>query len=243
MKRLLLLLALAQVVSAEEFFARNRPFKAVEKRQGVWTAGLADLARALELPLTQVGAAWILGAAGEEEPGEAGVYFNGKKLACVDAEMRVPVQAFLQEVGGRYIENKAMGSVDLYAPSKMLSKGVTCNNVHLLMFHKTEANGQQVASFGESFQTRGLEPVPIDFQDTSHPLWQQWNKYFSAVPMPYVVLVDPSGRVLGRWNGKLPPQAQVQQMFSQFVSSRAALNAQQVAMPSNGGGGGGFSGG
>jgi len=57
------------------------------------------------------------------------------------------------------------------------------------------------------------------------------------------VLIDPSGRILGRWNGKLPPQGQVQQLFSQFVTTRSALNAQQVAMPSSSGGGGGFSGG
>lgn len=243
MKKWLLLLALTQVVPAEAFFARNRPFQAVEKRQGVWTAALADLARALEMPLVQVGQVWVLGPAGEDSPSEPGVYFQGKKLQCVDTEMRVPVQTFLQEVGGRYIENKAMGSVDLYAPTKMLARAVTCNNVHLLMFHKPEANGQQVASFGESFQTRGLEPVPIDFQDEGHPLWQQWNKYWAAGPMPYVVLVDPSGRILGRWNGKLPPQGQVQQLFSQFVTTRSALNAQQVAMPSSSGGGGGFSGG
>lgn len=243
MKRLLLLLCLTQWAAAEDFFVRNRPFQAVEKKDGVWTAALPDLARALELPLAQVGSAWILGPVREDAAYEPGVYYGDKRLTTVGADLRVPLKAFLQELGGRYIENKAMGSVDLYAPSKVLSKGVTCNNVHLLMFHKTEANGQQVASFGDSFQTRGLEPVPIDFQDTSHPLWQQWNQYFSAGPMPYVLLVDPSGRVLGRWNGKLPPQSQVRQLFSQFVTSRAALNAQQVAMPSSGGGGGGFSGG
>lgn len=242
MNRWLLLLALTQCLSAEEFFVRNRPFKMVEKRQGIWTAALPDLARALEMPLTQVGNVWILGTPGEDVSDASGVYFQGKKLQCVDSELRVSLQAFLQEVGGRYIENKALGSVDLYAPSKVLAKGVPCNNVHLLMFHKTEANGQQVASFGESFHTRGLEPVPVDFEDSAHPLWQQWGKYWAAGPMPYVVLVDPSGRILGRWNGKLPPQSQVQQLFSQFVTTRAALNAQQVAMPS-GGSGGGFSGG
>ena len=124
MKKWLLLLALAQVVPAEEFFARNRPFKAVEKRQGVWTAALADLARALEMPLTQAGQGWVLGPVGEDAPSEPGVYFQGKKLQCVDAEMRVPVQAFVQEVGGRFIENKSMGSVDLYVPTRMLARAV-----------------------------------------------------------------------------------------------------------------------
>lgn len=243
LKRWFLLLALTQLAPAEEFFARNRPFKSVEKRQGVWTAALPDLARALEMPLIQAGNVWILGPAGEDTPVDAGVYFGGKKLQCVDAEMRVAVQAFLQEVGGRYIENKALGSVDLYAPSRMLARAVSCNNVHLLMFHKPEANGQQVTSFGESFHTRGLEPVAIDFEDAAHPLWQQWNKYWAAGPMPAVVLVDPAGRVLGRWSGKLPAPSQVQQLFSQFVTTRSALNAQQVAMPSSGGSGGGFSGG
>lgn len=125
----------------------------------------------------------------------------------------------------------------------MLVKATNCNNVHLLMFHRSEANGQQVASFGDSVkQTRGLEPVPVDFEDTTHPLWQQWGKYWVAGRMPLVVLVDPSGRILGRWSGQLPPQSQVQQIFRNFVSARSQLNAQRVAMPS-GGSGGGFSGG
>jgi len=242
MKRFLLLLTLTQVLPAEQFFARNRPFRAAEKRQGVWTAALTDLAKALEMPLTQSGSTWVLGSSEEPREGEPGVFFQGKRLQCVDAELRVPVQAFLQEIGGRYIENRSMDSVDLYAPSKMLARAVSCNNVHLLMFHRPESNGQQVASFGESFQTRGLEPVPVNYEDPSHPFWQQWGKYWSAGSMPYVVLVDPAGRILGRWNGKLPPQGQVQQLFSQFVATRSALNAQQVARPS-GGSGGGFSGG
>lgn len=242
MKKLLFCLALSQPLWAQDFFVRNRPFQAVEKRQGVWMASLPDLAKALELSLTGAGSTWILGETGEE-PGEPGVYFQGKRLTSVDANLQVPLQAFLQEIGGRYIENKALGSVDLYAPSKMLVKATNCNNVHLLMFHRSEANGQQVASFGDSVkQTRGLEPVPVDFEDTTHPLWQQWGKYWVAGRMPLVVLVDPSGRILGRWSGQLPPQSQVQQIFRNFVSARSQLNAQRVAMPS-GGSGGGFSGG
>jgi len=243
MKRLLLCLALTQATWAQDFFVRNRPFLAVEKRQGVWTAALPELAKALDLPLTGAGATWTLGEEAGQEPAEPGVYYRGRRLTTVDATLQVPVQAFLQEIGGRYIENKALGSVDLYAPSKMLAKATNCNNVHLLMFHRTEANGQQVASFADSVkQTRGLEPVPVDFEDTTHPLWQQWGKYWVAGRMPYTVLVDPSGRILGRWNGPLPPQSQVRQLFTQFVATRSQTNAQQVAMPS-GGSGGGFSGG
>lgn len=243
MKKYLLFLALSQVAWGQEFFVRNRPFQAVEKREGVWMARLPDLAQALGMPLTSSGQAWILGESGQDTNiGETGVYFQGKRLQCVDSELQVPVQGFLQEIGGRYVENKALGSVDLYAPSKLLGRATTCNNIHLLVFHNSSANGQQVASFGESFQTHGLEPVAVDMQDQSHPYWQQWGKYWSASPLPYVVLVEPSGRILGRWNGRLPAQGQVKQLFSQFVTTRAAINAQSVAMPS-GGNGGGFSGG
>ena len=50
MKRLLLLLVLSQTLYAEQFFVRNRPFKGIEKREGVWIAHLSALAPALELP-------------------------------------------------------------------------------------------------------------------------------------------------------------------------------------------------
>ncbi|MFN8611541.1 MAG: hypothetical protein U0931_28605 [Vulcanimicrobiota bacterium] len=242
MKKCLLLLVLTQLAWGQQFFIRNRPFQAVEKREGAWTARLPDLAQALGMPLTQAGQAWLLGDP-NQEAGESGVYYQGKKLECVDTEFRVAVQAFLQEIGGRYVENKALGSVDLYAPSKLLGRAMTCNNIHLLVFHNGSANGQQVASFGDSFQTRGLEPVPVDMEDRTHPFWQQWGKYWVAGPLPYVLLVDPSGRILGKWNGSLPPQGQIKDLFSQFVSNRAAVNAQQVATPAGGGsysmGGGG----
>lgn len=242
MKKYLLFLALSQLAWGQEFFVRNRPFTAVEKREGVWTARLSDLSQALNLSLTAAGPAWLLGDPNQES-GESGVYFQGKRLQCVGSDLRVPVQAFLQEIGGRYVENKALGSVDLYAPSKMLGKAMSCNNIHLLVFHNSSANGQQVGSFGDSFQTRGLEPVPVDMEDKSHPFWQQWGKFWSPGPLPYVVLVDPAGRILGKWNGRLPAQGQVKELFSQFLAARAATNAQQVEAYSGGGsysmGGGG----
>lgn len=236
MKRLLLLLVLSQTLSAEQFFVRNRPFQGIEKREGVWIAHLSALAPALELPLTQAGRHWVLGVPPEEPiEGEAGVYYQGKRLQSVDANLQVQLHAFIQEIGGRYIENKSMGSVDLYAPTKMLSRAMSCNNVHVLMFHKPESSGQQVASLGDNIrQTRGLEPVPIDFEDTAHPLWQQWGKYWNPGVMPLVVVVDPAGRVLSTSSASLPSPSQLRQTFGNFVAARSQLNAQRVAMPAAG---------
>lgn len=232
---------------AETFFVSNRPFSAVTRSQsGNWTARLTDLAPALSLPLTQQGQSGIycLGRVPEDPlEGEPGVYFQGRRLTQVGPDLVIAdLQAFMQELGGRYVVNKSLGTIDLYAPSKLLGKGVACNNVHVLMFHKPESSGQQVASLGdELWATRGLEPVPIDFEDKSHPLWQQWSRYWSAGPMPLVVVVDPAGRVLGRWSGQVPSPSPIHQAFSQFVERRAATNAQQVASPARTSGG--FSGG
>lgn len=232
MKRCILgLLLVCQVAGAEQVFVRNRPFPAVVKSDRGWGCKLQDLAPALALPLTQAGSRWILGQPTEEAPeGESGVYFQGKRLQSVDAGLEIAdLQAFIQEIGGRYVVNKGMRTVDLYAPTAMLGRAISCNNVHVLMFHRPENNGQQVATLSDTLaETRGLEGVAIDYEDTGHPLWQQWGRYWTAGPMPMGVMVDPAGRVLGHWSGQLPPVSQVRQLFGNFVAQRAQLNAQRV---------------
>jgi hypothetical protein len=237
---LALLLWLAPAVGAEQIFVRNRPFKAVEKRETGWASKLPDLATALGLELTPVGNSWVLGPAAEELPeGEVGVYYRGSRLQSVNSGLEVlDLKAFIQELGGRYVVNKGLGTIDLYMETAMVSRAMSCPNVHVLMFHRPKASGQQVAGLGHSLlPIKGLEPVPIDFEDPDHPHWQQWGRYWTAESQPLVVLVDPSGRVLGKWTSQLPPVAELQQLFQEFVSRRAQINAQQVASPSRGGGG------
>ena len=234
------MLALSQALTAEQFFVRNRPFQPVEKREGVWMAPLSALAPALNLPLTQLGSRWIVGAPPEElSETEPGAYYQGRRLQSVGPDLQVNVQAFMHEIGGRYIVNKSLGSVDLYAPTKMLSRAMSCSNVHVLIFQRADSNGQDFASLSDSLRTtRGLEPIAINFEDSTHPLWQQWGKYWAPGAMPLVVLVDPSGRILGRWSTKLPPASELQQTFGKFVAQRSSTNAQQVAMPATGSSGG-----
>lgn len=236
---------LAPLASAEQFYVRNRPFKLVEKREGGWCCKLSDLATALDLPLTQAQDRWILGPVPEDNlDAGAGCYYHGKRLSSVGADLQITdLQAFISEIGGRYVTNKEMGTVDLYAPTAMLGKAMSCNNVHVLMFHRPQSNGHQVASLSDTLRpVRGLEPVAIDLEDTSHPFWAQWNRYWAPEPTPLVVVVDPSGRILGRWTGQLPPSSEIRRKFDTFVAQRSQTNAQQVAMPA-GGSIGGFSGG
>lgn len=107
-------------LAAEELWVRNRPFKGeVQGAGAAMTADLKELAKALELTLSEAGEGWVAGEAqGQPESGYVLVKATSIPVSQGAKGPMVQVKAFVEAAGGTLKRNADLGTVDVYLTNK-----------------------------------------------------------------------------------------------------------------------------
>lgn len=108
------------MVSADQLYVRNRPYKGVVKKtEGRIWVDLQTFAQALEAKVTRSpegGTSVSLEAAGEASVPAGQLRVEGQEVACQlqdDGTLLVPLEETARLLGAKVIVNKSMGTIDV----------------------------------------------------------------------------------------------------------------------------------
>lgn len=190
MRVLLLALLLGLPVSAEQVFVRNLPFQGVVRGSG--SAMLVELA-----PLLQ-----MLGVS--RPPDVPVIDASGVQL--------VNLHAFARAAGARLVANPQLQTVDIV----MARPRVDWTLVHYTASWCGPCRQLQPV-LQRLAQEQQLQLITVD-TDRETPERAHYIRFFEGRRFPFLVLLGPTGRPVGRWSGS-PTYAQLADELTRAKSS------------------------
>lgn len=214
---------------SQQVYVSNRPFKQVEKVGSRLVADLKALAPLLDLRLTQQGDMVLLEPMNQTEatevPSAPGLYFRGRPLqsGLAGAELKVDLELFLQEIGGRLVKNPGLGTLHVYPPARPVSGASPSNNPLLLVYQRGGIS--QTAPTLE-----GTTPLSINLDDEENADTKRYKSYWTGTGLPGLVLLAPSGRVIATWSS-LPAVGEIKQKLDAYLATMKQNNLKGVSTP------------